>query len=99
MDEIPIPNPPLSQHERTQVAKLSASELDAIDTAVLSCTRSQWRKVAMVVSLSLEALSQQYPQFSDVFYAERVAALVTAGKLESQGNLAHMRFSEVRQPR
>ncbi len=99
MDETPIPNPPLSTHERSLVAKLSASEIESIDSAVLSCTHSQWRKVAMVVSLSMEALSRRYPQFSDVFYAERVAALVNSGKIESQGNLAYMRLSEARQPR
>ncbi|AQZ93415.1 DUF3658 domain-containing protein [Halopseudomonas phragmitis] len=97
MDEAPIPNPPLSARERSLLAKLSSAELEAIDSAVLSCTHSRWRKAAMVVSLSMETLSQQYPEFSDVFYAERVRALVGSGKLESQGNLAYMRFSEVRQ--
>jgi hypothetical protein len=97
MDEIPIPNPPLSAQERSLLAQLSSADLEAIDSAVFSCTHSRWRKVAMVVSLSMEALRQRYPGFTDVFYAERVRVLVDSGKLESQGNLAYMRFSEVRQ--
>ena len=52
----------------------------------------------MVVSMSMEELGGRYPQLSDVFYAERVGALAGSGRLESQGNLAYMRFSEVRLP-
>ncbi|MBL8264719.1 DUF3658 domain-containing protein [Steroidobacter sp.] len=96
MDEMPIPNPPLSADEAALVAKLSAKELDRIDATVLECTYEQFRKVAMVVSLCIEKLGTSYPNFSDVFYAERVRALVEAGKLESQGNVSYMRFSEVR---
>lgn len=96
MDEIPIPNPPLSPREAALFAQLSAQDLEAIDEAVLSCVRDDWRKVAMVVSLSMERLGGQYPGFSDVFYAERVRALADSGRLEGQGNLSYMRFSEVR---
>lgn len=96
MDEKPIPNPPLSPREVALVAQLSAQDREAIDEAVLSCVGDHWRKVAMVVSLSMERLGAQYPDFSDVFYAEHVHALVDSGRLESQGNLAYMRFSEVR---
>ena len=34
----------------------------------------------------------------DIFYVERVRKFVAAGKLESQDNLAYMRFCEVRLP-
>jgi hypothetical protein len=96
MDEIPIPNPPLSPREVALLSQLKAQDVDAIDAAVLSCTHDHWRKVAMVVSLSMEQLSHRYPGLSDVFYAERVRSLVESGKLVSQGNLSYMRFSEVR---
>jgi len=39
------------------------------------------------------------PKVPDIFYAERVRNLVAEGKLESQGNLLYMGFSEVRLPR
>ena len=41
---------------------------------------------------------KRYPQFSDVFYGERVRALAGQGRLESQGELSCPRFSEVRLP-
>jgi Protein of unknown function len=96
MDEIPVPNPPLSPRELALLAQLSAQDVEAIDEVVLSCTRDHWRKVAMIVSLTMERLGDQYPGFSDVFYAERVRALADSGRLEAQGNLSYMRFSEVR---
>ena len=34
----------------------------------------------------------------DIFYSQRVRHLVEEGKLESQGNLGYMRYSEVRLP-
>src|ERR1700754_3508469 len=95
-DEIPIPNPPLTAEEAAPASRLSVEELDAVDAAVLSCARSRWRKVAMVVSLSMEKLEARYPGFSDAFYAHRVRSLVECGKLESNGDLSYMRFSEVR---
>jgi len=52
----------------------------------------------MVVSLASKKLGTRYPQFSYVFYAERIRALADFGRLESQGNLSYMRFSEVRLP-
>jgi hypothetical protein len=95
-NEIPVPDPPLSIEEAARVSKLSADDLDAVDAVVLSCAHSRWRKVAMVVSLSMEKLEARYSGFSDVFYAHRVRSLVECGKLESQGDLSCMRFSEVR---
>jgi hypothetical protein len=95
-NEIPVPDPPLSIEEAARVSKLSADDLDAVDAVVLSCAHSRWRKVAMVVSLSMEKLEARYSGFSDVFYAHRVRSLVECGKLESQGDLSCMRFGEVR---
>jgi len=40
--------------------------------------------------------STHVPGIPDIYYANRVRALVEAGRLESQGNLDYMRFSEVR---
>jgi hypothetical protein len=96
MDEIPVPNPPLSPREAALFAQLSAKDMEVIDEAVLSCVCDHWRKVAMVVSLSMERLGDQYPDFTDVFYAERVRALADSGRIEARGNLSYMRFSEVR---
>jgi hypothetical protein len=96
--EVPVPTPPLSGEELAAFQKLTSEELAAIDDAVLSCAFPQWRKVAMVVGQTMEKLADQFPQFSAVFYAERIRALADKGRLESQGDLSYMRFSEVRLP-
>jgi Protein of unknown function len=97
-EEVPIPNPPLSADETAAFERLGPEEIAAIDDAVLSCALPRWRKVAMVAGLTMEKLADRFPQFSDVFYAERIRALADQGQLESQGNLSYMRFSEVRLP-
>jgi hypothetical protein len=96
--EIPIPNPPLQPEEKLAVAKLTSAELERIDATVLSCIGARWKKLAMVVIRAKEKLEPEYPQFSHTFYAMRVQALAEQGRLDSQGNLDYMRFSEVRLP-
>ena len=60
--------------------------------------RSSWRKVARIVGMTIGDLSERLPNVPDVYYAQRVRRLVAVGELESQGNLAYMRYSEVRLP-
>jgi hypothetical protein len=38
------------------------------------------------------------PGLPDVYFAERLKLLVAAGRLEAQGDLDRMRFSEARSP-
>ena len=97
-DEVPIPNRPLSPEEVSCFGRLSQEDIAIIDDAVLSCALPRWRKVAMIVGRAKEKLEEQYPEFSYVFYAERIRVLAEQGRLESQGNLSYMRFSEVRLP-
>jgi hypothetical protein len=98
MSETPIPNPPLSAAERAVAAALSSSELGEIDHTLLSHSRTQWTKVAMVVMKTLGDMRDRHPGLTDLFYAERLQHLVANAKLESQGNITVMRFSEVRLP-
>lgn len=95
-DEIPIDDGPLTPEQEVRVARLSESELREIDEALVSHAKRQWRKVAMVVGTTMSSLPNRVPGIPDVFYAMRVRKLVEDGVLESQGNLARMRFSEVR---
>jgi len=97
-DEVPIPNGPPSDEELACFGKLTHRENEEIDKAVLSCAFPRWRKVAAIVGFAMNKLETRYPQFSDVFYAERIRVLVEQGRLESQGDLSYMRFSEVRLP-
>ena len=96
--ELPLPNPPLSPEEVSAFAHLSQRDIAAIDDAILSCVLPRWRKVAAVVSVVEEKLRRRYPQFSYVFYAERIRLLAKQARLDSQGDLRYMRFSEVRLP-
>ena len=97
-DEVPEPNPPLSAEERSAAARLTSSDITFIHSAILSCALPRWQKVARVVIRTIEKLEPRYPEFSSAFYVQRVQILADQGKLESQGDLDYMRFSEVRLP-
>lgn len=78
------------------IAVLKEADIEAIDHAILAQCESQWRKVASVVSAAMEVHPDRYFDIPDIYYSERVRHLVAAGRLDAQGNMARMRFSEVR---
>ena len=78
------------------IKRLTPDQVKRIDEALLTNAAPQWRKVARVVGSTMMQLRGDYPGLPDVYYSGRIAELVTAGKLKSQGNLRRMRFSEVR---
>lgn len=92
-------DPALDAEDLIAVGALQASDLVAIDRALLSNTGTQWRKVAMVVTDAMYAYPGLYDDIPDIFYAERIRHLVGRTALEGRGNLNRMRFSEVRVPR
>jgi hypothetical protein len=98
VSEIPQPEAPLTAEELALIASLSTAEVDAIDRALLANTHRHWRKVAMVVGKTMGELTNRRHGIPDTYYAQRVRKLVEDRALESQGNLAFMRFSEVRLP-
>jgi hypothetical protein len=98
LEEVPRPDEPMTAEQEALVASLSAAEIEAIDRALLGNTLERWRKVAMVVGKTMMELEERRAGIPDTFYARRVRHLVETGSLESQGNLAYMRFSEVRRP-
>ena len=63
---------------------------------ILSIANNHWQKVAMVVATVLLDGGEEFDSVDDFTVAERVAALVKEGKLESQGDLSEMRYSKVR---
>jgi hypothetical protein len=97
-DEIPEANEPLTADELSAIAKLSDADLQIIDAAILANSSARWLKVARVATFTADVLRHSYPAFSPTVYAERLAWLVEQGRLESQGKLDYMRFSEVRIP-
>jgi hypothetical protein len=90
------PDTDLGSAEQAVVASLRDTDRDAIDSALLAACATSWRKVARVVGTAMNALQERFPNVPDSYYAQRIATLVKAGTLESQGNLEYMRFSEVR---
>jgi hypothetical protein len=66
------------------------------DDALLANILDQWRKVAMVVALTMEQLKSHSHGKNDLFFANRVMLLAQNGLIDSQGDLTRMRYSEVR---
>jgi hypothetical protein len=97
-EEIPEANPPVTSEEQSAVAKLSEADLRIIDDTLLANSADRWLKVARVVISTETALRIGYPALSYVFYTQRLADLVERSCLESQGDIAYIRFSEVRIP-
>jgi len=89
-------DPPLDAEDLEAVAALTRDDLGAIDRAIIAASHTNWRKVALVVGTAMDAYPDLYHDVPDVFYAQRVRALVSAGQLEAQGNLHRIRFSEIR---
>ena len=94
----PPPDRPLTSEEKALVAQLTRQEIQAIDDALVSNACDRWRKVSAVVGFTMSRLPNRRRGIPDVFYAQRIGQLVRAGRLEADGNLAYMNFSEVRLP-
>ena len=93
-----VPDPPLNDEELALVSKLKETDIEKIDEALLSNSCENWRKVARIVGTTMMNFIGRVPGIPDIYYAQRVRHLVEKGMLESQGNLAFMRYSEVRLP-
>jgi hypothetical protein len=86
----------LTEEEERLVSRLTVDDLTAIDEALLERAGPQWRKVAALVSNALRKMERHLPMLPDVYYGRRVRQMVETDVLESQGDLARMRFGEVR---
>jgi hypothetical protein len=84
--------------EAKRIRALTSAQVSAIDAVLISFAHHEWRKVARVVGSTMLQLRESMPGLPDVYYALRIAELVRSGKLEAQGDLRRMRFSEVRLP-
>ena len=92
------PDTQLDDEERVKVSQLTESEISLIDDVLLADCATSYRKVARVVATAMTGGADRQSGVPVAFLAQRVKALVESGKLESQGNLDYMRFSEVRLP-
>ncbi len=92
---IEMPVPVMDHEDRELVSKLTNNEIQLIDKALLSHANNNWRKVAMIVGLTMSE-TECNNGIPDLFYAERIRKLVDEGYLESEGDLRFMGHSEVR---
>ena len=76
-----LDDPPLDTDDLQAVAVLAVDDIKAIDRALLAASHTNWRKVALVVSVAMDAYPGLYLNVPDVFYTQRVRALVSTGHL------------------
>lgn len=94
----PIPDTYLSVDEQAMAARLTPSELDAVDQALVAGSVTTWRTVARVVGDALVSLHAQPGPPPLGLLLQRVQRLVHRGQLQARGNIDFMRLSEVRLP-
>ena len=76
---------------------LPASVTEAnVDALIFAELNEQWRKVARIVARTFQACESRSMPLSNQVIAARIQDLAEAGRIESQGNLAMWRHSEVR---
>lgn len=88
----------LTPQQRVRLQQLSASDISLIDGVLLQSAAPSWRNVARVVASAMHRLPGPVAALPESFYAHRIRQLVAQGRLESLGDLARMRYSEVRLP-
>jgi hypothetical protein len=78
---------------------LISAPLSYFDAELMANADAGWRKVARVVGQTMGAYwDATIVNHHDAFLAARIRALVAEGRLQSQGDLMRMRYSEVRLP-
>ena len=80
------------------VLALTEEQIAHIDECLLAECGTSWRKVARVAGRLFTKPPEGFAPLPAGYLAQRVQVLVAAGRLDSQGNLDYMRFSEVRLP-
>jgi hypothetical protein len=71
---------------------------DQLDALILLTANSRWQKVARIIARAGYVLKDMSEAVEDERIAERIQVLADTGCLESRGNVAHWRHSEVRLP-
>lgn len=84
----------LTSEEESIVSAYSADDITRIDDLILNTCTESFRKVAYVAGRILELA----PHTPLGFLIQRIAALIEEKRLESQGNIYTIRFSEIRIP-
>ena len=70
---------------------------DEIDEILLANITSQWRKMAFVIGTSMGQIDPlNRVGHDDLYFAERIVALVNKNLIEFQGDLSQMRECEIK---
>jgi hypothetical protein len=97
--EMPEALPSMTREQyQERIDALTADQLRRIDDALMAGASTQFRKVARVIGTAMAANRDSIQRIPDDFYLLRVQQLVKDGRLLSQGDLDHMRFSEIKLP-
>jgi|GEM_PF-382077 len=96
--ETRVPDGSPTEEQQARIDNLTDEHVRIIDEAILASLSTRWLKVARIVGGAMAATSKKVPNVPDIFYSERVRHLAALGKLEAQGDLNYMRFSEIRLP-
>lgn len=81
------PSTLLEPDEQEAVSRLTAAQAREVDETLLAACGPSWKKVASVVGTASTQVSEQLAEIPVGYFAQRVKALVEAGRLEGQGNL------------
>jgi hypothetical protein len=87
---------PISQESHAVISGLTQMQLEAIDLALFSQISGEWRKIARVVGGAMLSDIDRVRGIPDLYYAERLRAMIKLNKLQAQGDLTSMRHGEVR---
>lgn len=88
------PDTMLEAEDEAYVRSLDGEAIEKLDQGLLAECSTQWRKASRVIGASMGTA----PDIPVGFFARRLIALGAAGRLEVQGDLNFIRFSEVRLP-
>ncbi len=85
-----------TEEEIAQMRNATVSEAQAVDALILGKCSARWQKVAMIVGSSLDEYEERFPNLPYVFMSVRMQELESEGRIEVQGDVFEMRFSEIR---
>ncbi len=85
-----------NEEARAAIARLGERDIGRIDKAILSKLGSEWKKVGLVTTGVLIAAPDEYEEIPEAFYASRILALASEGRIEAQGNLEDPKAGEIR---
>ncbi len=92
------PDSLLDADEQLIVDHLTEAETQHVDTVLLGHCTTSYRKVAFIIGKTMTPSSEELDHVPFGYLVQRVQHLVESGRLESQGDLDYVRFSEVRIP-